>query len=266
MQSPPEVWVTYAWVDDDEGDFEYLVQQLANCGVRAKYDKVALHRGQRLWEQIAKQIIEGDYAGWAYLLTANSVESEACREELAYALHRALSDRGTDFPLIGLLHDIAIEDVPPALRVRLCISMANPNWCEEVRSAIEHRAPDLPATAATQYVWNVSYTARNGVTVEVRPRFGEALYWRFIVPADAEVVNWGHGPAGGGGISATKTTAVESTGEFNGEQVSWFGSGDRVSPGVSAYVELAALPSFVAFGISMEALGEPGEVETIRLS
>ncbi len=138
---------TYAWLDDDEGDFSYLVNELASVGIRARYDKIALVPGQRLWEQIGKEIIEGQYSAWAYLLTPTSVASEPCREELAYALYRALSDKGSEFPLIGLLHGVPIDDVPPPLKVRLCVNMANPSWREDVKAAVERRPPADANTA-----------------------------------------------------------------------------------------------------------------------
>ena len=118
--------------DEEEGDFSYLVQELRR-GVEATYDKVALIPGHRLWEQIADSITRSSLSGWAYLLTPNSLGSEACREELAYALYRALNENGSDFPLIGLLHGVSIEDVPPALRVRLCVSLASPTWKRKSR-------------------------------------------------------------------------------------------------------------------------------------
>ena len=85
---PDPVWITYAWLDNDEGDFDHLVNQREASRIPATYDKIALVPGQRLWDQIAEQITEGQLAGWAYLLTPRSVQSEACREELAYALDR----------------------------------------------------------------------------------------------------------------------------------------------------------------------------------
>ncbi len=76
------LWITYAWVDNEEGDFSYLVQELRTVGVEAIYDRVALIPGQRLWEQIGDKIMNSVLSGWAYLLTPNSVRNERCREEL----------------------------------------------------------------------------------------------------------------------------------------------------------------------------------------
>ena len=44
----PRVWITYAWVDNEEGDFTYLVQELNTYGVDAKYDKIAIIPGRDL--------------------------------------------------------------------------------------------------------------------------------------------------------------------------------------------------------------------------
>src|SRR5436309_402939 len=142
MSSP--LWITYAWVDNDEGDFDYLVGQLEKAGIPAVYDKISIIPGQRLWDQIGEQITRGKLVGWAYLITPNSLHSEACREELAYAIERTIASRNERFPLIGILHGVPIEDVPVALRVRLCVHLSSPTWIEEVRAGIERRPPRRP--------------------------------------------------------------------------------------------------------------------------
>src|SRR5271156_5308810 len=94
------LWITYAWADNKEGDFDYLIGALKAEGIRARYDRVALIPGRRLWDQIGAEIIDGSLSGWAYLLTPRSLASEACREELAYAVKRALATKGSEFPLL----------------------------------------------------------------------------------------------------------------------------------------------------------------------
>ena len=262
----PKVWITYAWVDNQEGDFTYLVQELNAFGVEAKYDRIVIIPGRDLWDQIAREITNGDIDGWAYLITPNSLASEPCREELAYALGRALSTRGRSFPLIGLLHGVRIQDIPPALKVRLCVSLANPNWKEEIKAGLEGRPPRVSSGLQTQYVWRIheAYGGKSTLkAIEVHPRFGEVMYWRFAVPASASVYRWGHGPAGGGAISGSQKDYVEgSTGNLNGTPVEYFGAGDRLSPGISAYVVFNdVLPNFVAFGLASEAFGPPGQME-----
>jgi hypothetical protein len=83
-----QAWITYAWTDNEEGDFGYLVKELESIGVIAKYDRVCLKAGRDLWEQIGDKITTSNIDGWCYLVTENSLVSEACREELSYALKR----------------------------------------------------------------------------------------------------------------------------------------------------------------------------------
>src|SRR5690349_13983411 len=96
----PRLWITYAGVDNQQGNFDYLTQELGNVGIEARYDKIALIPGQRLWDQIAQEITQSPIGGWASLVTANSLTSQACQEELSYALKRALEAKGAVFPLV----------------------------------------------------------------------------------------------------------------------------------------------------------------------
>ena len=190
----PQVWITYAWADNEVGDFSYLMQQLDAVGVQAKYDRIALVAGKRLWEQIGEEIVNGDIDGWAYLVTPKSIASEACREELAYALYRAMKDKGTDFPIIGLIHGVNFDEVPPSLAVRLCVALSSPTWAEEFKAGLEHRPPRIASPHQTKYVWEVHNPYRGDHTltaIEVRPRFGEVMRWRFVLPASAKVARWG---------------------------------------------------------------------------
>jgi len=50
------LWITYSWVDNDEGDFDYLIQELKKADIPAIYDKIALVPGRKLWSQIAIKI------------------------------------------------------------------------------------------------------------------------------------------------------------------------------------------------------------------
>lgn len=263
----PKVWITYAWADNAQGDFAYLVQELKSVGVEATYDKINIVPGQRLWDQIATRITQDPIDGWAYLITSNSLDNESCREELAYALDRALNTKGGGFPLIGLLHGVRIADVPPALKVRLCVSLASPNWKEEVKAGLEGRPPVVPQAAQTKYVWQLHQGyggVPTAIAVEVRPRFGEIMYWRFVIPTSTSIVRWGYGPSEGGFLSSNKTMSVDGGAcDINGVTATWFGAGDKLSPGISAYVVFdGALPDFVGFGLASDPYGQPeGPVE-----
>lgn len=265
MISRPRLWITYAWADNEGGDFSYLVQELQSVGVDATFDRVALVTGRDLWAQIGDHIASGPIDGWAYLVTPNSLGSNACREELAYALGRVLSTKGRDFALLGLLHGVRFSDLPPALKVRLCISLATPNWKEEVKSGLQNRPPEVPIASQPQFVWRNCRNfggIPNSLAVEIRPRFGEIMYWRIVVPASAPIIQWGYGPAGGGPLSGVQTQVVEGTANVNGVDSRFFGAGDRLSPAVSAYVVFAGtLPAFVGFSVASEPFGALGQIE-----
>jgi len=36
------LWIAYAWADNVEGDFDYVVQELERVGLDARYDRVEL--------------------------------------------------------------------------------------------------------------------------------------------------------------------------------------------------------------------------------
>ncbi len=91
------------------------------------------------------------------------------------------------------------------------------------------------------------------------------MFWRLAVPKDPVVSQWGFGPAGGGGLSSTMTMVIEGEGQLNGEEMQWFGSGDRLSPGVSAQLMLEGRPAWVAFGVAADAFGLPTKWEIMRL-
>jgi hypothetical protein len=61
--SERRIWITYAWVDNEEGDFRYLVQELKAVGVEAKYDRIEIIPGRDLWDQIGNQITESPIDG-----------------------------------------------------------------------------------------------------------------------------------------------------------------------------------------------------------
>ena len=252
------LWITYSWADNDEGDFDYLIQELEKAGIPAIYDKIALVPGRKLWSQIAKRITEEPLSGWAYLITPQSLSSAPCQEELGYALQRALETQGEEFPLIGLLHQVSIRDVPLALRIRLCINLANPDWVEEIRAATLGHPPRISPQEQSPLVVKIhkNYLGDpNATAVEFRPRFEELTYWRIAFPADGpRPSSWGSGPANGGGISTMTISRIEGKGlEVLGIQMDFIGAGNALSASTSAYVVFKGqLPDKLFFGISRE--------------
>lgn len=256
-----KVWLTYAWADNEEGDFAYLVQELDRAGISAIYDKIAIIPGRKLWPQIADNISNEEISAWAYLITPNSLSSAACQEELAYALQRALETCGEEYPLIGLLHNVSIREVPMPIRVRLCVDLANPDWIEEIRAALSGAPPrrEVPEKNPLIIKIHTDYLGRAGNNaIEIRPRFGELRYWRLAFPSKGpQPVNWGLGPANGGGIAGVRMETME--GEFKdvgGISMKFVGAGSPLTPSTSAYAVFESeLPDKVFFGIAQEPFG-----------
>jgi len=247
-------------LDNVEGDFDYLVQELEKAGIPALYDKIALIPGRRLWDQIAEKISKESLSGWAYLITPNSLSSEPCKEELSYALQRALETKGEVFPLIGLLHKVSIRDVPLALRVRLCVNLANPDWIEEIRAGVIGQPPQRvpqPQSPLVVKIHKPYLGEPSNVAVEFRPRFGELTYWRIGYPSNStRPVKWGPGPANGGGISSVMQSYIEGKILIEGIDMNFVGCGNTLSPSTSAYIVFKdSLPHKLFFGLSKEAFG-----------
>ena len=256
MADPPGrrlgLWITYARRDDDQGDFAYLVQELRKVDVEATYDRVALVPGRSIWDQIGDRITKGPIDGWASLCTPRGLESDRCREELDYALNRALATKGRTFPLIGLLHQVQVEDLPPALQVRLCVNLSDPEWTTQVRAGLEGKAPPASTATKLKFIFGQHENFRGTMGlhgIEVRPRYGEITPWRLLVPVGTRIERWGHGASGGGEISGVRSECEDGPGPvIRGIATQIFGSADRLSASISAYLTFRGeWPPFVGF-------------------
>ena len=168
-------WITYAWKDNQEGDVDFIAQELIRVGLAIKLDRWNLQAGRRLWEQIEKFITDPNQCdGWIMYATQNSLASEACREELAYALDRALSTRGGTFPIVALLPSHAEGGLlPAAIRTRLYVDLSDPDWKDRIVAAIANRDRARSAPELTPYVVT-AHPPPPGfkILLEVRPRAG----------------------------------------------------------------------------------------------
>lgn len=266
-----KLWITYAWKDNEEGNFDFIVQELKKVGIEAIYDRVALVPGQRLWEQISNKIINDDFDGWAYLITPNSITSQPCKEELEYAINRTLEQKAGNFPLIGLVHNLPFAEVPISMRVRLCVALKSPNWCEEVKAGLQLRPPTTINTPQTQYICKV-FEQYNGTTkstvVEIRPRFGEIKFWRVAVPKNIPVSRWGCGSVDGtDSMSGILYEVIENAdGTINGTQVTGFGAGDTLTSNNAVKIVFDnQIPDFIGFGLCEEPpYGAIGQMEIYK--
>lgn len=94
MQVRHRLWLTYDWDDNEGKDVDFVVSELEAAGLIVLLDRTKLKAGLRLWDQIGAHISDPKTHGWCIFATQNSLGNEKCREELSYALDRALNDRG----------------------------------------------------------------------------------------------------------------------------------------------------------------------------
>lgn len=266
-----KLWITYAWKDNEDGNFDYFMQELSNFGIPTEYDKIAIIPGQRLWTQIADKINSPETTGWAYLITPNSLASEPCLEELYYALNRTLETKSKNFPIIGIVtNGVSFNDVPKALKIRLCVSLTSPNWKEQIKARLLMQPTKRNDTQQTNFIYNVSQDF-NGTgittTIEIRPRFNELYFWRIAVPATSNISNFGVGPANSKQISGLLEMVVDSfQGKLNGIDCKVVGAGSKLTPGTSAYIFIDnEVPDFVAFGLATEPFGMPTQMEIQKI-
>ena len=77
----PKLWLTYAWVDNEAEQVDYIAQEIGRCGIEVHIDRTRLVAGQRLWPQLDKAISKPENSdAWAIYATENSLRSEACLE------------------------------------------------------------------------------------------------------------------------------------------------------------------------------------------
>lgn len=160
-------------MDNDTGDVDYVAQELRSTGLNVKLDRWNVGAGKRLWDQISHFITdENESDCWAMYAPQNSLLSEACKEEFAYALDRALGSRGRQYPIIGLFPGpIGKASIPAGIRTRLYVSLTDPDWKERVVAAAKGRAPDITTPLVEPYVVRI-HDAGEKKVIEVRPRVG----------------------------------------------------------------------------------------------
>lgn len=173
-----KAWLSYAWKDNTgpaADDVTYIVQELERAGLEIRYDRQDLVPGQPLWPQIERHIQDPrESDAWIFVITANSLSSKPCIEELLYALDRALDRRKGPFPLIGLVMGRLPEDIPAALRVRLWVSTDEDDWAMAVTNAAQGQKRPLSREVIQPFHLHLCDTRLSGCdhVFEVRPRLG----------------------------------------------------------------------------------------------
>ncbi|MBZ5499916.1 MAG: hypothetical protein LAP85_26250 [Acidobacteriia bacterium] len=244
---------------------------MKGVNIEALYDSLQVRPDIRLQQRIMQRLLSIDFDGWAYILTHQFLTRRTCADELIEAIDQALLQMGPGFPVVGLLHGIAAQQVPPMLRVRPCLSVGDPDWRRQISEALKQRAPSTKKEVVrhdTRFMWRIHpcYGGDPSMTaIEVGARLDSIPYWRFAIPKSVHTARWGLGAAGGGDISPIKFAVTKGSGRYGSLDVVWFGAANAVSTTESAYVVFCGpLPDFVCFGPAVSPQGPPGHLEVLR--
>jgi hypothetical protein len=249
------IWITYAWADNQHSDIDFVAQELGRAGLTVKLDRWNLGAGKRLWEQIESFICQKDQSdAWLIVATNNSLASEPCKEEFAYALDRALKSRGEAFPVIALFLTHADPALIPAgIRTRLHVSITDPDWKERIVAAAERRAHAASRPEVQPYSLHVHHLQGRSkpIAIEVRPRAGVWAPFVAGVPLSEKekvqpfiMIGPRDVPTDGGMLT--------NCGEGPSQDNSWWllNAGNQSTPTESYYVWCMILPSKLIFGVN----------------
>lgn len=246
------LWITYSWLDNKNNDVEFIAQEIEKTGICVKLDRWNIQAGKRLWEQIDKFISSpSESDAWAIIATQNSLLSESCKEEVAYALNRALNTRGEAFPLIGIFpSSIDQEIIPSVLKTRLYVSLRDPNWIERIKSALEERDPSIQRPAIQPYTIDIRRLPLGKYAIELRPRAGTWAPFFCAVPLNEKekikpiILSGPKGIVPSGGLLFMPVNGVSNDGQW------WCMSArDEATPTISYFLICDELPSRVLFGV-----------------
>ena len=257
MSQKKSIWLTYAWNDNVDGDVDFTAQELIRAGLKVKLDRWNLTAGRRLWEQIESFIQNPSKSdAWLLYATQASLGSQACKEEFAYALDRALHTRGGDFPVIALFPAPVDTDLIPAgIKTRLFVSLTDPDWKERIVAAVEKRQPSIAKPQVEPYALTIHKLGKQHgdkrYAIEVRPRGGTWAPFLAAIPLnekDHVSPHLLHGPAKRipmGGM-------LVNTGEATSDDARWWlvFAGNEATPTQSYYIFCKKLPSLLIFGVN----------------
>jgi TIR domain-containing protein len=246
------LWITYSWEDNKNGDVEFIAQELEKVGINVKLDRWNIQAGKRLWEQIDNFITnQEECEAWAIIATQNSLGSEPCKEEVAYALDRALNSRGQTFPLIGIFTaSVDKELIPSAIKTRLYVSLKDTDWIERIKSSLENRAPNIPKPLLEPYTVDFRKTVNGKNVIEIRPRAGTwAPFFCAIPIAEKEKVSPYILRGAKGNIPMAGSLSASGNEESTDKNWWIMFAGDEATPTISYFLFCNDLPSKFYFGV-----------------
>lgn len=246
------VWLTYSWADNKDRDVDFIAQELTRVGLTVRLDRWDLEAGKRLWEQIANFISDPTRTdAWIIYATGNSLGSQRCKEELYYAVDRALAARGDPFPVAALFPSAAeIDLLPPALKVRLNVSLEDHDWTERVVAMAEGRRSSVDRPEIGPY--SISFhRSSSRHFVEIRPRAAVISRFFVAVPADEkDAVGPSIVPGPSGQIPSG--SIVMGPREFHTDTAegTWWvmTARNQATPSTSYFLQCSEIPSRIMFG------------------
>jgi hypothetical protein len=252
------IWVTYAWDDNKHGDVDFIAQELERVGLTVKLDRWNISAGKRLWEQIAQFVEQpSESDAWLLIATVNSLASQPCKEEFAYALDRALGKRGDNFPVLALFPGSVDADlIPAAVRTRLYVSLTDRDWKERIKAAAEGRPHQSSRDIVEPYFLKVhlGQAGQKAFAIELRPRAGVwAPFVAGIPMAEKDTVDPSImiGPAD---VPTAGGMLVNTGSEPSTDHTWWMMvAGNQATPTQSYYVWCKKLPSRLLFGVNGKA-------------
>lgn len=180
------LWITYAWSDNQDKDVDYIASRINAAGINTLFDRRALVPGQSLWEQIGSSISDRSRVdAFAFVVTPNSLASQPCKEELAYAIQRVMDGREDGFPVIGLMHRVKAEELPLSLKVRLCVSLSDPNWVEAVVAGSNKQATPHNPGNLLPYRVKIHHIL-SGHWIQITPRIEHASPVQILVDVEQQ--------------------------------------------------------------------------------
>jgi hypothetical protein len=264
----PQLWISYPWIDREEKDFGYLTKQLELNNFKDVYDSIKIIQDARLSHRIVQRLQSIGFDGWLYVLTHQCITRREYTAALTSAIDQTILHFGPRFPIIGLMHGIAPNHVPPRLRILPCLSLGDPEWNVQVGEIFRKNKSSEPKSRVrkeSRFVWNIhpGYGGNPSIqAIEVHSRGETIESWRFAIPRSCHPVRWGQGNAGGGELSKVRFGEAAGTGRYENNDIFWFGASNSVSLTESAYVLFeGSPPDFICFGPASNPAGIPGKME-----
>jgi TIR domain len=246
------VWLTYSWADNKDNEVDFIAQELTGAGLVVRLDRWDLEAGKRLWEQIGDFISDPNRTdAWIIYATGNSLASERCREELYYAVNRALATRGDPFPIAALFASATeIDLLPAALKIRLNVSLEDPEWIERIVAMAEGRQPFVVRPEIGPYSITFHRSSSRHF-VEIRPRAGVVSRFFAAVPAgEKDAIDPSIVPGPSGLIPSASCVESPRTFYSETEDGTWWvmTARNQATPSKNYFLQCRELPSRIMFG------------------